>query len=193
MTTRDVVVLAGGASRRMGRDKAVLQVDGQRLVDRVAESWTSRAGRVMVACGRRSLGRDDEVGDVSGCTGPLAGILAAVRASEADQLVIVPVDAPGTDPRVLERLGNLCRRHGRAAAVAVVDGHVQALHAVLAHGAADAIEHRVAAGERSPKGVWAWLDALRVDVDGWDDIDSSGRFARDWDRPDDLPTHLRPG
>lgn len=192
MTTLDVVVLAGGASRRMGRDKAVLPVHGERLVDRVADDWAGIAQRVMVASGRRSLGRHDEVADVGGCTGPLAGILAAVRAGRADQLAIVPVDAPDTDPRLLQRLGSLCDQHGRAAAVAAVDGHVQALHAVLTRHAADAIEARVAAGVRSPRSLWAWLDALVVDVDGWGDIDPAGRFARDWDRPEDLPAHVPP-
>lgn len=192
MTTLDVVVLAGGASRRMGRDKAVLPVGGQRLVDRVAERWAGTAGRVMVASGRRPLGRDDELADARGCTGPLAGILAAVRVSEADQLAIVPVDAPDTDPRLLERLGALCDRGGRTAAVAVVDGHVQALHAVLSRHAAPAVEVRVAAGERSPRGLLAWLDALVIDVDGWGHIDPAGRFAWDWDRPEDLPPHVRP-
>lgn len=190
MTTLDVVVLAGGASRRMGRDKAVLQVDGQRLVDRVAGDWEAVAQRVMVASGPRSLGFRDEVADVVGCTGPLAGILGALRAGRADLLAIVPVDAPDTDPRVLQRLADLSRQHGRAAAVAVVDGHVQALHAVIARQAAGAIESRVAAGVRSPRSLWAWLDALVVDVDGWGDIDPSGSFARDWDRPEDLPGHV---
>lgn len=192
MTTLDVVVLAGGASRRMGRDKAVLLVDGQRLVDRVAEQWASVAQRVMVASGKRSLGRDDEVRDVRGCTGPLAGILAAVHLSTADQLAVVPVDAPQTDPRLLERLGSLCHAHGRAAAVAMADGHVQALHVVLARRAAAAIDARVTAGERSPRRLWAWVDALVVDVDGWGDIDPPGCFARDWDHPDDLPATVRP-
>lgn len=192
MTTLDVVVLAGGGSRRMGRDKAVLPLDGQRLVDHVAERWAGVAQRVMVASGARSLGRDDEVDDALECTGPLAGILAALRASRADQLAVVPVDAPHTDPRVLQRLATLCRRHDRAAAVAVVDGHVQALHAVVERWACNAIEERVAAGERSPRHLLAWLDALVVDVDGWGDIDASGHFADDWDHPEDLPQHLRP-
>lgn len=192
-TTLDVVVLAGGASRRMGRDKAVLLVDGQRLVDHVAARWTAVARRVMVASGSRSLGRDDEVDDVPGCAGPLAGVLAALRVSRADQLAVVPVDAPDTDPLLLARLGALCHRHGRAAAVAVVDGHVQALHAVVDRRASAAVEERVALGERSPRQLLAWLDALVVDVDGWGDIDASGRFAGDWDRPEDVPAHMRPG
>lgn len=191
MTSLDVVVLAGGASRRMGRDKATLVVDGQRLVDLMAERMAAVADRVLVASGTRSLGRHDEVADAVGCTGPLAGVLAALRQDGAALLGIVPVDAPETDPRLVHRLAVLCQQGRRSAAVATTDGHVQALHAVIAREATPAIESRVAAGERSPRALLAWLDARLVDVDGWGDLDEEGRFALDWDRPEDLPPHLR--
>lgn len=188
----DVVVLAGGSSRRMGSDKAVLEVDGVRLVDVVASAMAGIADRVVVASGRRSLGCGDEVADPDGWTGPLGGIVAALRATAGDHLGVVPVDAPGTDPRLLRRLATLCADHGRAAAVATSDGHLQALHAVVTRRAAAAVEARVAAGERSPRQLWAWLDALVVDVDGWGDLDPTGRLGHDWDRPEDLPEGVRP-
>ena len=189
----DVVVLAGGASRRMGHDKAVLHVAGERLVDQVADRMSRVAARVLVASGPRPLGRDDEVADAPGCPGPLGGVLGALGEAGADLLGIVPVDAPDTDPLVMARLADLCRRSGRAAAVVVADGHVQALHAVVARAARPMIRARVVAGERSPRRLWAWVDALRVDADGWVDLDPSGRLARDWDRPGDLPPGVRPG
>lgn len=190
--TLDVVVLAGGSSRRMGRDKACLSLEGQRLVDRMAARMDTIAGQVLVASGARSLGRDDEVPDAPDCRGPLAGVVAALRASRADLLGVVPVDAPHTDPRVVARLAALCVAHDRAASVVVADGRVQALHVVIAATAAPAIEARVAAGERSLRRLLAWLDAERVDVDGWGDLDADGAMARDWDRPEDLPDQLRP-
>lgn len=187
MTSLDAVVLAGGASRRMGQDKAVLEVDGQRLVDLAVARMATVADHVLVASGGRSLGHADEVPDAPDCTGPLAGILAALRRTEADVLAIVPVDAPHTDPRVVARLAELCGTSGRAACVMHADGHVQALHAVIARGALPAVEARVAAGERSPRGLLAWLDARRVDVDGWGDLDGAGRTVQDWDSPADVP------
>ena len=183
----DVVVLAGGASRRMGRDKALLEVDGQRLVDRVVERLAPVADHVWVARGDRPLGRADELADAPECSGPLAGVLAALRASDAELLAVVPVDAPDPDPALVDRLAQHCRAGGRAAAVAITDGHVQALHAVIASVATGAVEARVAAGERSPRRLLAWLDAARVDVDGWGDLDATAAWATDWDRPEDVP------
>lgn len=187
MTGFDAVVLAGGASRRMGRDKATLEVDGERLVDRAVARLSTVADHVLVASGGRSLGRDDEVPDAPDCTGPLAGIVAALRRTDADLLAVVPVDAPDTDPRLVARLADLCRASGRAACVVHADGHVQALHAVIDRSALPAVEARVAAGERSPRGLLAWLDARCVDADGWADLDAAGRSVRDWDSPADLP------
>ena len=182
----DGVVLAGGASRRMGRDKARLRLGGQRLVDRAVERLATVADRVVVAPGPRSLGCEHEVADVADVTGPLAGLLAGLRTTRAPVVVAVPVDAPHTSPRLLVRLATLCVARDRAAAVAVADDRVQALHVAVQRTAVPAIESRVAAGEVSPRRLLGWLDALRVDRDGWAD-DDSGAFAGDWDEPADLP------
>lgn len=191
MTHLDAVVLAGGASRRMGRDKALLQVDGVSLVDRAVARMATVAEHVLVASGPRALGRPDEVADAPDCSGPLAGIVGALRRFDGDVLAVVPVDAPDTEPRVIARLAELCHESGRAACVLDADGHVQALHAVIAREAAPAVEARLAAGERSPRGLLAWLDARRVDVDGWGDLDVAGSTVRDWDTPEDLPPGVR--
>jgi molybdopterin-guanine dinucleotide biosynthesis protein A len=153
----------------------------------------SVADRVVVSVGSRSFGFEDEVVDVEGMSGPLAGIVAALRVTTGDHLGVVPVDAPGTDAQLLRRLADLCGAHGRSAAVVVADGHLQALHVVLARSAHAAIEARVAAGERSPRGLLAWLDALVVDTRGWDDLDPGAAMARDWDEPGDLPGGVLPG
>lgn len=187
----EAVVLAGGASRRMGHDKAVLELDHQRLVDRLAGRLAEAVGRVTVASGARSLGRDDEVADVPDVEGPLAGLLAGLRVSRAPVVVVVPVDAPHTSPELLLRLADLCRAHGRGAAVAVLDGQVQALHLAIQRASLPAIEARVAGGERSARRLLGWLGALRVDHDGWADVDPEGRFAQDWDHPHDLPPQVR--
>jgi molybdopterin-guanine dinucleotide biosynthesis protein A len=187
VTSLDVVILAGGQSRRMGRDKAQLRLEGVRLVDHMVARMATVAPRVMVASGARSLGVADEVADAPDCTGPLAGIIAALRASSGAHLAVVPVDAPDTAPALVVDLADRCERGGHAAVVVTVDGHVQALHAVVARWAAPAIEARVRAGEQSPRRLLAWLDAARVDVDAWGRIDAAGRMAADWDRPEDLP------
>lgn len=187
----DGVVLAGGASRRMGRDKALIRLEGQRLVDRAVERLATVTDRVVVASGRRSLGCADEVADAADVAGPLGGLLAGLRATSAPVVVAVPVDAPHTSPRLLQRLAGLCLARDRAAAVAVADGRVQALHVAVQRLALPAIEGRVQAGEASPRRLLGWLDALRVDRDGWADHDTGG-FTGDWDEPGDLPASVDP-
>jgi molybdenum cofactor guanylyltransferase len=190
--TLDFVVLAGGQGRRMGMDKAVLVVNGQRLVDIVVAGLSAGGGRVMVARGDRPLGLPNEVADVPGCPGPLGGVVAGLQEARTDLVAFVPVDAPAVVPELAHGLAARCAAAGRAAAVPVVHGRVQSLHAVIHRAALPAIRSRVAAGERSPRRLLAWLDALRVDVDGWGAADPQGAFSQDWDRPDDLPPGVQP-
>jgi molybdopterin-guanine dinucleotide biosynthesis protein A len=102
------VVLAGGRSTRMGRDKASIEVaPGERLVDRVVaavRAALAAAGetepRVVVS---GEVAGHDCVPDAAAGLGPVAGIAAAVAAlrGSASALLVVPVDLPALDGAAL--------------------------------------------------------------------------------------------
>jgi molybdopterin-guanine dinucleotide biosynthesis protein A len=95
MTPFGAIILTGGASRRMGADKAALDWDGQRAIDRVAALATAAgAARVLTA------GRDhglEHVEDPQPGAGPVGGVLAGARALAAQglsRMLVLAVDAP---------------------------------------------------------------------------------------------------
>lgn len=86
------IILCGGGSRRMGRDKALLDWDGVRAVDRVAALARAVGAGALVTAGA-DLGLpwvpDDEVG-----AGPVGGVLAGAKALGTARLLVLAVDAP---------------------------------------------------------------------------------------------------
>ncbi|KQY28930.1 molybdopterin-guanine dinucleotide biosynthesis protein A [Caulobacter sp. Root487D2Y] len=89
------IILTGGASRRMGADKAVLEWDGRRAVDRVAALATA-VGAVRVLTAGRDHGLE-HVDDPAPGGGPVGGVLAGARALAAHGLarvLVLAVDAP---------------------------------------------------------------------------------------------------
>src|SRR5437588_6479983 len=114
----------GGASRRMGTDKALLEVDGQRLVDRAVAALTAVADPVFeVGPGWSGLPavREDPPG-----SGPLAAVAAgaaALRATGHDgPVVVLAVDMPQVSVALLRLLAT---RRGPATAVPRPGGHPQ--------------------------------------------------------------------
>jgi molybdenum cofactor guanylyltransferase len=99
-------VLAGGASRRMGRDKALLLEDGLPLVARAARLVAEVAGRCsIVAPAGRYEGLGWEIlSDSWPGEGPLGGILTALESGHAEWNLIVAVDMPLLDAEFLTRL-----------------------------------------------------------------------------------------
>ena len=76
------VVLCGGGSRRMGADKALLELDGQPLVLRVAGLLAEAADPVFLAPGRPGRLGDlgyAELEDPVPDAGPLAGLAAGLE------------------------------------------------------------------------------------------------------------------
>ncbi len=122
-------VLAGGQSRRMGRDKALLVENGLLLVERIASIVSAAAGTCAVVA---PAGRYEELGlavleDRWPGEGPLGGILTALEASGAERNLIVAVDMPFLDEMFLRSLLQHAS-HGSETVVPVhADGNVEPL------------------------------------------------------------------
>ncbi|WP_417485717.1 molybdenum cofactor guanylyltransferase [Maricaulis sp.] len=90
------IVLAGGKSRRMGRDKAMLELDGETLLDR------ARAVLASTGCGSIRIsgrpGHPDGIPDSRPGEGPGQAIYDALelaRKAGQDGVLVIPVDMPG--------------------------------------------------------------------------------------------------
>ncbi len=88
-------VLAGGLSSRMGRDKALLKLDGVTLVERSLAKLRIVCDEVAIAGGAAELHQFARVvPDTTAGSGPLGGIVAALEQSSHEWNLFLPVDAP---------------------------------------------------------------------------------------------------
>lgn len=102
------VILAGGRSARIGRDKARLELHGRPLLTRQVALARSLAPVEELVSGRTDTDYSDfgcpvlhdRVPDAS----PLAGIAPALEAARAPQVLVLAVDLPQLAPAVLERI-----------------------------------------------------------------------------------------
>jgi molybdopterin-guanine dinucleotide biosynthesis protein A len=125
-------VLAGGASTRMGRDKALLPWAGGTLLEHVAAAVREAAGSVTVIAppGRyHHLGLDCVPDLIPGC-GPLGGLYTALSLTGADWNLIAACDLPGLTAGFLTRMLDAARRAGRDALVPQTPDGLQPLCAV---------------------------------------------------------------
>ena len=95
MTPFGAIILTGGGSVRMGADKAVLDWDGQRAVDRVAALAVATGAACVLTAGRdHGL---EHVGDDQPGAGPVGGVLAGARVlamAGLNRMLVLAVDAP---------------------------------------------------------------------------------------------------
>ena len=153
------VVLAGGASRRMGADKASLPhptcpCRGTLLDHAVHVLADAGAAPVVAATG--TAGRlgphlpHDEVddGEEHRGAGPLAGILAALRRSPVPVVAVLAVDLPSADAGLLRSLRRQWRHDDRALVPLDATGRPQPLHALWSTRVAPTIDDGLRRGER---------------------------------------------
>jgi molybdopterin-guanine dinucleotide biosynthesis protein A len=102
------VVLVGGASRRMGTDKAWIPYRGKPLAQHMADLLRGVCRQTALVGGTPERGYD-RLGlpwwpDLPGLAGagPLAGLLTALEI--APQVLLVACDLPQLDPQLLARL-----------------------------------------------------------------------------------------
>lgn len=99
------VLLAGGGSTRMGRDKALLPFDGQPLFVRARRALAALCGRVLIAGDRPDLASADCPAYADRFPGSsLGGLHAALSHADTDWICVLPCDLPQPSPRLLQAL-----------------------------------------------------------------------------------------
>lgn len=186
------VVLAGGSSRRMGTDKAVLRWHGRRLVDRAVDCLSAVADDVVVAAGARQLDglAVPQVADRPPEIGPLGGIAAGLAAGAGDLVCVLAVDLPYADPVLFASLAAIWQ--GEAAVIPSWRGRPQPLHAVWSAAAGPALGVLVQEGVRSVSDATAGLGATVVDEATTGSFARHDRWGINLNHPADIGTATDP-
>jgi len=159
-------VLVGGRSRRMGTDKALIEIGHQPLARRVA----AEIGKI---CGMVSLVGDPAVYGGLGLPvfpdrfpglGPLAGIEAALDTTTVEWNLIVACDMPALEVSVLEELFAAVSDGGDCAVPSYGDGRIEPLCAVFHARCHAAILAALEAGVRKVSDALAPLALRSVPV-----------------------------
>ena len=155
------VVLAGGASRRMGRDKATLAVGGETLVWSAARRLTAICPRVVLAdAGRKLLPDVPSVPDGPG-RGPAAGLLGAAAAFPGHPLLVLACDLPRVPVALLAEIAHPALPTGTDWTVPRWDRGLEPLCALWGPRALAALAERVSRGLFALHGVEAEGLAVR--------------------------------
>jgi len=179
------VVLCGGGSRRMGRDKAWIEVEGQPLLVRVAERVAAACDPVFLAPGRLPLGDLGylTVADAVEDAGPLAGLVGALRTSPHPWLAAVAVDMPFASPVVLRLLADAAGEED--AVVPVTANGPEPLHALYRRSCLRSAEDALSEGRNGLRSLLNELTVRFVNEDEWRPADPQGRFALNLNRVED--------
>jgi molybdopterin-guanine dinucleotide biosynthesis protein A len=154
-------ILVGGASSRMGKDKAQLFLGGQRFVERIALALGSITERVSVVGDKGSGAAWNlaNVPDVHADWGALGGLHAALCAARAPWAAVVACDLPFVNGELFVRLASLGQDYDAVVPVQA-DGRRQPLCALYRVASCkETAQSLIAVGERRPR---ALLDRVRT-------------------------------
>ncbi|MFJ4193513.1 molybdenum cofactor guanylyltransferase MobA [Pseudomonas sp. NPDC089534] len=163
-----VLLLAGGRGQRMGgQDKGLVEWLGEPLIAHLQRKVRPFTDDLIISCNRNrdryapfadQLVTDDE----TGFPGPLAGILAGLRAARHPHLLVLPCDVPGIDAALLNSMRETAALHSDKPLMLRHDGHWEPLLCVIPVNLSPAFEAAWDAGERSPGRVMRELGATAL-------------------------------
>jgi molybdopterin-guanine dinucleotide biosynthesis protein A len=107
-------VLAGGKSRRFGRNKAVELFEGERLIERQVRTLRSLFPEVMIISNTPELYLDLNVTivqDIVPGRGPLGGIYTGLLFAQGDSIFVTACDMPFLQLPVIRRMLDLFSGH----------------------------------------------------------------------------------
>ena len=158
-----VVIQAGGESRRMGQDKALLPFLGKPLIQRVIERVASLADELLVTTNRPEAYQFLDLPlfpDVIPGRGALGGLYTALSAARQPLVAVVACDMPFASPALLAAERDLLLATSSDAVIPQTEGGTEPFHAVYRREAClPAIQAAIAADRWR---VDAWFPQVKL-------------------------------
>ena len=166
------IVLAGGMSRRLGRDKAVELIGGEPLIARVIGRLSQVSEEMVVVVNEMEraselpLPESAKVAvDIYPGKGPLGGIFTGLSAVDSDWGIVVACDMPFLNVELLKHM--LALRDGFDAVVPVRAGHPEPTHALYSKVCLPHIERKLKVDDLK---IASFFDDVRVRFVAEEDI-----------------------
>ena len=160
------VILSGGQSRRMGRDKGDLRLGEHTLLERMAGGLAPLFDGIYVSVDRP--GRYPgcrELPDLRPGQGPLAGLETAFLRTEAEAVFLAAVDLPFAPPALASRVAAETRE-GDAVVIRRRDGAPEPLFALYRRSCLPAVSACLDRGSRAMKALLDRVDCRWVEEAG---------------------------
>jgi molybdopterin-guanine dinucleotide biosynthesis protein A len=185
------LILAGGDSRRMGRDKTAIEFAGQTLLSRAIDLMQAVFPHLLVSVRRpRADIAAAQVIDELPNAGPLVGVCAGLARSQTPWVFVMAVDMPFLSPEIILELA--LRREGYEAVVPVAGAVPQPLAAYYAATALPVIRALLAEpGAPGPRHALARLNTVYVPETRLRGADPARHGFIDLDTPEDMAAARR--
>ena len=186
-------VLAGGRSRRMGQDKAFLELDGRPMLERVVGELARLQVPLLVAAGKQ--GRELPklpagvrlVHDPSPHEGPMAGMLALLEAlpTGCNRIFLCACDLPFMTAQLVSKLDAMLEDE-QDMLVPVANGQPQVLAAFYRKSLLAEIAARYSAGDRKLRRLYDDYPTRFLEEEELRRIDPQLLAFHNLNRPEDL-------
>ena len=158
------VIQAGGKSTRMGgRPKALLELGGRRIIERVVEAVATAVGEMLVVTNTPDLYAFlglPMVPDVYPDHGSLGGIYSGLKAAPGDAAFTVACDMPFLHPDVIRLVA--ARAEAGDVVIPRVGDQLETLHAVYGKRCLGPMEKRLRAGRLKIVGFFDDVHVVEV-------------------------------
>ncbi|MCO6046685.1 molybdenum cofactor guanylyltransferase [Aeoliella sp. ICT_H6.2] len=193
------IILCGGGSRRMGRDKATLEFAGQPMLTGVVQRLSATippARMLCVAAQGQTLpelpAEVNIVFDRTSDCGPLEGLATGLSTtSAADAVFVTTCDAPLVAPELPTFLASMLGEQD--AVVPRLDGQLYPLTAVYRPSVAKLADERLARGERRVIDWVAELNARYVSREELAEVDPELWSLRNCNTPEEYAALVEAG
>ncbi|MDD2540778.1 MAG: molybdenum cofactor guanylyltransferase [Desulfuromonadaceae bacterium] len=182
------VILAGGASSRMGTNKSFLKIGERLLIERVYSTMEMLFHDIIIVTNSPELYEFipcRKVADIYPGAGPIAGLHAGLRASCTDRIFAAACDMPFLNAALIRLL---CQSFEEYDAIVPLScsGFREPLHALYAKSALNAMQQAIELGDKSIMNLLDRLKTKQITNDNFRSIHGAEESFQNLNTPEEF-------